>query len=134
MSKNYRTSGVPMMAQSSHYTWTHYDKAKPARESNRNGKVKIVKSVTRKKKATMVNFMDELLEQIGGVAATENSHSEATPEPEIVEESTKPKKSGTVSIATGSITIAKKKRGNRMVRLLEIELSQEQLIELGITD
>ena len=143
MSKNYRTSGVPSMSQSSHYTWIHYDKAKPAREPNRNGPVKLVKNKAkaRKKKATMVNFMDELLEQIGGVAATENSHSEAESEPEIaevVEDPTKTKKSkpasGTVSIATGSITIAKKKRGNRMVRLLEIELSQEQLIELGITD
>ena len=78
----------------------------------------------------MVN-MSDILNQLGVGAEVESE--------EIVEQPTKPTTqpkpaSGTVSIATGSITIAKKKRGNRMVRLLEIELSQEQLEELGITD
>ena len=131
MSKNYRTSGTPRLAQSSHYTWTNYEKVKPVKVENRNGLVKTIKS--RKKRTSMVNFMDSIMEQLNGAVATESEV-----ESEVVAEPTKTKKlkpaSGTVSIATGSITIAKKKRGNRMVRLLEIELSQEQLRELGITD
>ena len=134
MSKNYRTSGTPKLAQSSHYTWTNYQKAKPVKAENRNGLVKISKS--RKKRTSMVNFMDSILEQLNGAVATESEVESETESEEIVEKPTKKTKpaSGTVSIATGSITIAKKKRGNRMVRLLEIELSQEQLTELGITD
>ena len=131
MSKNYRASGTPRLAQSSHYTWTNYEKVKPVKVVNRNGLVKTIKS--RKKRTSMVNFMDSIMEQLNGAVATESEV-----ESEVVAEPTKTKKlkpaSGTVSIATGSITIAKKKRGNRMVRLLEIELSQEQLRELGITD
>ena len=128
MSKNYRTSGVPSMAMSSHYTWTNYEKTKPEREPNRNGPVKTIKP---RKKRTRMPDMDALLKQLNGAVATESEV-----ESEVVAEPTKKAKpaSGTVSIATGSITIAKKKRGNRMVRLLEIELSQEQLEELGITD
>jgi|TARA_Y100000296_G_scaffold4605_2_gene5981 hypothetical protein len=119
----YRTSGTPKVAQSSWLTWTNYEKPKPVREPNRNGKVKTIKS--RKRRTSMVN-MSDIFSQLGAEVESE----------EIVEQPTKKSKpaSGTVSIATGSITIAKKKRGNRMVRLLEIELSQEQLEELGITD
>ena len=120
----YRTSGAPKLAQSSWLTWTNYEKTKPVKEPNRNGPVKTIK--TRKKRTSMVN-MSDIFSQLG---------AEVEAEAEIVAEPTKKPKaaSGTVSIATGSITIAKKKRGNRMVRLLEIELSQEQLAELGITD
>ena len=129
MSKNYRTSGVPSMAQSSYLTWTNYEKPKPVKEPNRNGPVKTIKS--RKKRTRMPNMQD-ILSQLNGAIATE---PEVELE-EVVEEPTKKAKpaSGTVSIATGSITIARKKRGDKIVRLLEIELSPEQLRELGITD
>ena len=122
----YRTSGTPKVAQSSWLTWTNYEKPKPVKEPNRNGKVKTIKS--RKRRTSMVN-MSDIFSQLGAEAESEV-------ESEVVAEPTKKIKaaSGTVSIATGSITIAKKKRGNRMVRLLEIELSQEQLAELGITE
>ena len=122
----YRTSGTPKVAQSSWLTWTNYEKPKPVKEPNRNGKVKTIKS--RKRRTSMVN-MSDIFSQLGAEAESEV-------ESEVVAEPTKKIKaaSGTVSIATGSITIAKKKRGNRMVRLLEIEHSQEQLAELGITD
>ena len=122
----YRTSGTPKVAQSSWLTSTNYEKPKPVKEPNRNGKVKTIKS--RKRRTSMVN-MSDIFSQLGAEAESEV-------ESEVVAEPTKKIKaaSGTVSIATGSITIAKKKRGNRMVRLLEIELSQEQLAELGITD
>ena len=133
----YKTSGTPRLAQSSWLTWTNYEKTKPVKEPNRNGKVKTIarKAIAKKKGASMVNFMDDIMEQLNGAVATE-SEVESEAESEVVAEPTKKPKaaSGTVSIATGSITIAKKKRGNRMVRLLEIELSQEQLTELGITD
>ncbi len=77
--------------------------------------------------------MQDLFSQLNGAEVVE---SEAESEAEIVAEPTKKPKaaSGTVSIATGSITIAKKKRGDKIVRLLEIELSSDQLRELGITD
>ena len=129
----YRTSGTPRLAQSSWLTWTNYVKAKPVKVENRNGKVKTIKS--RKKRTSMVNFMDSIMEQLNGAVATE-SEVESETESEVVEQPTKKTKpaSGTVSIATGSITIARKKRGNRIARILEIELSQEQLTELGITD
>ena len=124
----YRTSGAPKLAQSSWLTWTNYEKSKPEREPNRNGPVKTVK--TRKRRTSMPNMQD-LFSQLNGAEVVE---SEA--ESEVVEEPTKKAKpaSGTVSIATGSITIAKKKRGDKIVRLLEIELSSDQLRELGITD
>ena len=123
----YRTSGTPKVAQSSWLTWTNYEKPKPVKEPNRNGKVKTIKS--RKRRTSMVN-MSDIFSQLGAEVESEVESEE------IVEQPTKKAKpaSGTVSIATGSITIAKKKRRNRMVRLLEIELSQEQLAELGITD
>jgi len=75
--------------------------------------------------------MQDILSQLNGAIATESEV-----ESEVVAEPTKKAKpaSGTVSIATGSITIARKKRGDKIVRLLEIELSPEQLTELGITD
>ena len=125
----YRTSGAPKIAQSSWLTWTNYEKPKPVREPNRNGKVKTNKS--RKNRRTAMPNMQDLFSQLSGTVDTEPEV-----ESEVVEEPTKKAKpaSGTVSIATGSITIAKKKRGNKIVRLLEIELSQEQLRELGITD
>ena len=47
MSKNYRTSGVPKLAQSSWLTWTNYEKVKPVKAENRNGKVKTIKSKKR---------------------------------------------------------------------------------------
>ena len=128
MSKNYRTSGVPSMAQSSYHTWTNYERAKPEREPNRNGPVKTIKP---RKKGTRMPDMQDILSQLNGAIATESEV-----ESEVVAEPTKKAKpaSGTVSIATGSITIARKKRGDKIVRLLEIELSPEQLTELGITD
>ena len=125
----YRTSGAPKLAQSSWLTWTNYEKSKPEREPNRNGPVKTVK--TRKRRTSMPNMQD-LFSQLNGAEVVESeAESEA-----VVEPPTKKAKpaSGTVSIATGSITIARKKRGNRIARILEIELSQEQLTELGITD
>ena len=128
MSKNYRTSGEPSIAQSSHHTWTHYEKSKPVRGPNRNGPVKTIKP---RKRRTRMPDMQDILSQLNGAIATESEV-----ESDVVEEPTKKAKpaSGTVNIATGSITIARKKRGDKIVRLLEIELSQEQLRELGITD
>jgi|6_EtaG_2_1085325.scaffolds.fasta_scaffold23799_3 hypothetical protein len=128
MSKNYRTSGVPSLSQGSHHTWTNYERAKPEREPNRNGPVKTIKP---RKKGTRMPDMQDILSQLNGAIATESEV-----ESEVVAEPTKKAKpaSGTVSIATGSITIARKKRGDKIVRLLEIELSPEQLTELGITD
>ena len=81
--------------------------------------------------------MQDLFSQLNGAEVVESeAESEVESEAEIVAEPTKKPKaaSGTVSIATGSITIAKKKRGDKIVRLLEIELSSDQLRELGITD
>ena len=128
----YRTSGAPKLAQSSWLTWTNYEKSKPEREPNRNGPVKTVK--TRKRRTSMPNMQD-LFSQLNGAEVVE-SEAESEAGSEVVEEPTKKAKpaSGTVSIATGSITIAKKKRGDKIVRLLEIELSSDQLRELGITD
>jgi len=128
----YRTSGAPKLAQSSWLTWTNYEKSKPEREPNRNGPVKTVK--TRKRRTSMPNMQD-LFSQLNGAEVVE-SEAGSEAESEVVEEPTKKAKpaSGTVSIATGSITIAKKKRGDKIVRLLEIELSSDQLRELGITD
>tara|TARA_R100000306_G_C4288174_1_gene98640 strand:+ start:268 stop:507 length:240 start_codon:yes stop_codon:yes gene_type:complete len=79
--------------------------------------------------------MQDLFSQLNGAEVVE-SEAGSEAESEVVEEPTKKAKpaSGTVSIATGSITIAKKKRGDKIVRLLEIELSSDQLRELGITD
>ena len=124
----YRTSGAPKLAQSSWLTWTNYEKSKPEREPNRNGPVKTVK--TRKRRTSMPNMQD-LFSQLNGAEVVESEAGS-----EVGEEPTKKAKpaSGTVSIATGSITIAKKKRGDKIVRLLEIELSSDQLRELGITD
>ena len=116
-----------MMAQSSYQTWTNYEKPKPVRVKNRNGKVKTIarKAIARKKKTSMVNMQD-ILSQLNGAVSNE---------PEVVEPTKTPKPaSGTVSIATSSITIVRKKRGNKIVPVLEIELSKEQLRELGITD
>ena len=121
----------PRLAQSSWLTWTNYEKPKPAREPNRNGKVKIHKP--RKNRRTAMPNMQDLFSQLMDSGLEVESEAES----EVVEQPTKtqPKPaSGTVNIATGSITIAKKKRGDKIVRLLEIELSQEQLRELGITD
>lgn len=135
MSKNYRTSGVPRLAQSSWLTWTNYEKAKPVEVENRNGPVKTIKS--RKKRTSMVNFMDSIMEQLNGAVEIEPEveSEEIVDKPTTTTQTKKVKPaSGTVNIATGSITIARKKRGNKIVRLLEIELSQEQLRELGITD
>jgi len=133
----YRTSGAPKLAQSSWLTWTNYEKSKPEREPNRNGPVKTIKP--RKKRRTSMPNMQDLFSQLNGAEVVESeAESEAGSEAgsEVVEEPTKKAKpaSGTVSIATGSITIAKKKRGDKIVRLLEIELSSDQLRELGITD
>ena len=128
----YRTSGAPKLAQSSWLTWTNYEKSKPEREPNRNGPVKTVK--TRKRRTSMPNMQD-LFSQLNGAEVVE-SEAESDAGSEVGEEPTKKATpaSGTVSIATGSITIAKKKRGDKIVRLLEIELSSDQLRELGITD
>ena len=131
---SYRNSGgLPRLAQSSHHNWLHANNPKPVREPNRNGRVKTIKprKPRRKKNTTMVN-MENILSQLNG-AATEPGENEPEAEPEVVEVVEEPTKTETVKIASGSISIAKKRRGNKVIPVLQIELDKDMLRKLGIT-